>query len=59
MQVDYRLKSLKKKTHLEFTSEVTFKSVAFRMLAGLSRPIVRGILEKQMTKLKELAEAED
>ncbi len=57
-QVDYRLKSLKKVTRLDFTSEITFKSVAFRMLANLSRPIVGGILEKQMTKLKELAEAE-
>jgi uncharacterized protein YndB with AHSA1/START domain len=57
-QVNYRLKTLKKKTHLSFTSEVTFKSVAFRMLAGFSGPMVRGMLEKQLRKLKELAEAE-
>jgi uncharacterized protein YndB with AHSA1/START domain len=56
-QVDYRLKSLKKTTRLDFTSEITFKSFAFRMLANVSRPLVRGILEKQMSKLKELAEA--
>jgi uncharacterized protein YndB with AHSA1/START domain len=57
-QVDYRLTSLKKKTHVVFTSEVTFKSVAFRMLAGFSGPMVRGMLEKQLSKLKELAESE-
>jgi hypothetical protein len=50
---------LKRKTHLAFTSEVTFKSVAFRMLAGFSGPIVRGMLETQLRKLKEIAEAED
>ena len=58
VQVDYRLRSVKKKTNLDFTSEITFKSIAFRMLGNLSRAIVGGILEKQIVKLKELAEAQ-
>jgi uncharacterized protein YndB with AHSA1/START domain len=56
-QVDYRLKSLKKATRVDFTSELTFKSVAFRVMATVSGPLLRGILQKQLNKLKELAEA--
>ncbi len=56
--VDYRLKSLKKKTQLEFTSNLQFKSLAFKLLVNLSQPILRGIIEKQLKSLKELVEAE-
>ena len=50
---------MKKATHLEFTTEVTFHNLAMKMLAGMSRPIMRAILEKQMTTVKELLEAEN
>ena len=36
VQVDYRLTHVKKATHLEFISEVTFHNLAFKMIAGLS-----------------------
>jgi hypothetical protein len=55
--VDYRLESLKKITRVDFTSELIFKSVAIRAMARLSAPLVRGILQAQMKKLKEVAEA--
>jgi hypothetical protein len=55
--VDYRLASVKKATLVEFTSELSFKSVATRALAAVSRPVLRGILQLQMNKLKEIAEA--
>jgi uncharacterized protein YndB with AHSA1/START domain len=58
VQVDYRLTKVKKHTHLEFVTEVTFHSLAFRMLAGVSGSIMRGILEKQMKTVKKLIEAE-
>ena len=57
VQVDYRLKASKKVTRVEFSSELTFKSVAMRALATLSGPLLRSILQKQMNNLKELAEA--
>ena len=56
-QVDYRLKSLKNATRVDFTSELTFKSVAFRAMATVSGPLLRGILQAQLNQLKELAEA--
>jgi uncharacterized protein YndB with AHSA1/START domain len=56
--VDYRLKSLKKKTQLEFSSDLQFKNLAFKLLVNLSQPILRGIIEKQLKSLKELVEAE-
>lgn len=59
VQIDYRLKHVKKTTHLEFTSEVTFHNLALKMVAGMSRSIMRGILEKQMKTVKELIEADD
>ena len=59
VQIDYRLNSVKKLTHLEFTTEVTFHNVALKLLAGMSRPIMRAILEKQMTTVKALIEAEN
>ena len=55
--VDYRLKASKKLTRVEFTSELTFKSVATRAIASVSGPLLRGILKEQMNRLKELAEA--
>ena len=58
VHIDYRLTKVKKHTHLEFISEVTFHNLAYKMLAGLSRSIMRGILEKQMTTLKRMIEAE-
>lgn len=58
VQVDYRLKSVKKATELEFITEVTFHSLAFKLVAGLSRSLMRGVLEKQMQTVKELIEAE-
>jgi uncharacterized protein YndB with AHSA1/START domain len=59
VQVDYRLTRVKKHTQLEFISEVTFHNLAFKMLAGLSGSIMRGILEKQMKTVKQLIEAEN
>jgi hypothetical protein len=58
VQVDYRLSHVKKVTHLEFTSEVTFHNLAMKMLAGLSRATMRAVIEKQMSMVKELIEAE-
>jgi uncharacterized protein YndB with AHSA1/START domain len=54
--VDYRLESAKKVTQVEFTSQLTFKNVAVRALAAVSGPILRGILQEQMNKLKAVAE---
>lgn len=59
VDIDYRLTKVKKHTHLEFSSEVTFHNLAYKLMAGLSRSIMRAILEKQMTTLKGLIEAED
>jgi uncharacterized protein YndB with AHSA1/START domain len=59
VQVDYRLTHFKKMTHLEFTSEVTFHNLAFKMLAGMSRSIMRAVIDKQMKAVKELIEAEN
>jgi uncharacterized protein YndB with AHSA1/START domain len=59
VQVDYRLMQIKKVTHLEFISEVTFHNLAFKMLAGLSNAVTRGIIEKQMKTVKQLIEAEN
>ena len=59
VQVDYRLKKVKKHTQLEFISEVTFHNLAFKMLAGCLGSIMRGILDKQMKTVKQLIEAED
>jgi uncharacterized protein YndB with AHSA1/START domain len=59
IQVDYRLTKVKKHTHLEFISEVTFQNLAFKMLAGaFSGPIMRNVIDKQMKALKQLIEAE-
>ena len=55
--VDYRLKSMRKVTRVDFTSELTFKSVAIRAMATVSGPLLRGILQEQMNRLKEIAEA--
>jgi len=57
VQVDYRLEAVKKATRVDFTSEFTFKSIAMRVMLTLSHPVMRAILQKQMNKLKELAEA--
>ena len=59
VQVEYRLTQVKKVTHLEFISEVTFHNLAFKLLAGLSKAVTRGIIEKQMKTVKQLIEAED
>ena len=57
VQVEYRLKGSKKATHLTFTSEFTFKSIAYRAMITLSRPLMMAILQRQLSKLKELTEA--
>jgi hypothetical protein len=59
VQVDYYLKHVKKVTHLEFVSEVTFHNLAFKMLAGLSGSIMKTVIEKQMKAVKALIEAEN
>jgi uncharacterized protein YndB with AHSA1/START domain len=59
VQIDYRLTHTKKITHLEFSSEVTFHNLAFKMLAGLSGSIMRAVIEKQMKAVKKLIEAEN
>lgn len=56
--VDYRLKAIKKKTRVEFSSELTFKSLAFRLLVNLSQPVLRGVIANQLKALKELVESE-
>jgi len=56
-QVEYRLKSLKKVTRVDFTTELTFKSVALRAMATVSGPWLRRILQGQLNQLKEVAEA--
>ena len=58
VHVDYRLTKVKKHTHLEFVSDVTFHSLAFKLLAGFSGSLARGILEKQMKTVKKLVEAD-
>ena len=50
---------MKKITHLEFSSEVTFHNLALKMLAGLSGSIMRAVIEKQMKAVKQLIEAEN
>jgi uncharacterized protein YndB with AHSA1/START domain len=55
--VDYRLTRLKIVTRVDFSSELTFKSIAFRTMATLSRPLLRGILEEQLRRLKAVVEA--
>jgi uncharacterized protein YndB with AHSA1/START domain len=57
-KVDYRLKAHKKKTHLEFTSDLEFKSLAFKLLVTMSQPILRATIEKQLKSLKELVESD-
>ena len=59
IQADYHLKSVKKTTQFEFTTEITFHNLALKLVAGMSRSILRGILEKQMKTVKELIEAEN
>jgi uncharacterized protein YndB with AHSA1/START domain len=59
VQVDYRLTKIKNLTHLEFSSEVTFHSLAVKMLAGLSGSIMRAVIEKQMKAVKQLIESEN
>jgi uncharacterized protein YndB with AHSA1/START domain len=59
VQVDYHLTQVKKITQLEFISEVTFHSLAMKMLAGMSRSLMRAVIEKQMKAVKQLIEAED
>jgi uncharacterized protein YndB with AHSA1/START domain len=58
VQVDYHLNHVKKVTHLEFISEVTFHNLAMKMLAGMSRSLMRAVIEKQMNVVKKLIEAE-
>src|SRR5271165_6438550 len=43
VQADYRLRSVKKITHLEFVTEVTFHNLALKLVAGtgLSKTIMR------------------
>jgi hypothetical protein len=59
VQVDYRLKSVKRTTHVDFNSEFTFKNLAVRTMMNLARPLMHSVLQKQMKKLKEIAEAGD
>ena len=58
VQVDYRLTRVQKHTHLEFISEVTFHSLAYKLASLAAGPITRGIIEKQMKTVKKLIEAE-
>jgi uncharacterized protein YndB with AHSA1/START domain len=58
VHVDYHLTKVKKHTHLEFTTQVTFHNLALKMLAGFSGPMMRTVLEKQLKALKRLIEAE-
>lgn len=55
--VDYRLTPLDGDTRLDYTADVTCCSWFVRLMVGLFSFLLRGILKKQMRKLKELAEA--
>ena len=56
VQVDYRLTPLAGGTHLDYAANVTCGSWLFRLMGLLFRPFMRGMVRKQLTKLKELAE---
>jgi hypothetical protein len=57
VHVEYRLKKVKKSTHLEFISEVTFHNLALKLMGGFTQSLMRAVIEKQMKTVKRLIEA--
>jgi carbon monoxide dehydrogenase subunit G len=57
VQVDYRLTPLDSGTRLDYSAEAHCGHWLFRIMARIFSFFMRGILKKQMRKLKELAEA--
>ena len=57
VQVDYRLTPVGDSTRLDYSADVTCGHWFFRLLARLFSFFMKGMLRKQMAKLKELAEA--
>jgi carbon monoxide dehydrogenase subunit G len=58
IQVDYRLTASGAGTHLDYLADVNCHSWFARLMVGLFSFMMRGMMKKQMTKLKELAEGE-
>jgi uncharacterized protein YndB with AHSA1/START domain len=56
VQVDYRLTPQDRGTRLDYSAEVSCRSWFFRMMAAVFGWLMKGVLRKQMSKLKELAE---
>ncbi len=57
VRVDYRLTAVGTGTHLDYECNLTCFSWFFRVMAGLFSWFMRGMVRKQLNKLKELAEA--
>ncbi len=56
VQVDYRLKPTVDGTHLDYSADVSCGNWFFRLMARLFSFFMRGMLCKQMNKLKVVAE---
>jgi uncharacterized protein YndB with AHSA1/START domain len=57
VQVDYRLTPVDGGTRLDYSADLRSRHWFVRLMARLFRFFMRGILRKQMAKLKELAES--
>jgi uncharacterized protein YndB with AHSA1/START domain len=56
VQVDYHLTPIGDATRLDYSCEVSCKSWFFRLMGRIFGFFMKGMLRRQMTKLKELAE---
>jgi uncharacterized protein YndB with AHSA1/START domain len=57
VQVDYRLTPIGSGTRLDYVADASCRSWVFRLLVRVFALFMRGFVRKQITKLKELAEA--